>query len=153
VALWEALQKDDQKTLRAYIRWEKQTVMKALNEEEMVYEEKPRVVYEKQKVIFIGTLRHQTILTYRKGQRLFSWLSSKDVRFPAWHFLAHFINDHLATSLTQQLLWDDAYEKLCLYVQPLTLLAGLWFQFAQALQAHWQYRHCEHCGKPFIAAP
>ncbi len=71
-----------------------------------------------------------------------------DLVQPAWHQLQRFVNRQLEKFAScPQLLWENG--KLPLFIEPQSLIGGLWLQFALAIDGNRQYRTCPGCGRWF----
>jgi hypothetical protein len=72
-----------------------------------------------------------------------------DVLMPASFLLQRWINEHLREHTAPQLLYELKTGKRVLRIVPVNLLGAMWFQFAQAVDSHREYRTCKECGKWF----
>jgi hypothetical protein len=75
-----------------------------------------------------------------------------DVVWTALTYIGRCINKKLDNyHVTARLMQDrNTDRELTLFINPSSLISGLWFQFARAVEKNRQYRACEWCGVPFV---
>ncbi len=128
VQLWDAInsyQSGQQRDLRKLIEWSDRTSVK----------------YHWQ-----GHL--EWIATLKIHPELLERVKYPDLVQPALHFLKRTVDGKLKQFPSgPQLLWDRG--ELHVFIRPQSLIAGMWLQFALAIEGDRQYRTCKGCGRWF----
>jgi hypothetical protein len=68
-----------------------------------------------------------------------------DLLRPAQTLLNRWINAKLVSRVSAQLRCDPASGKEIIQLEPDTLLAAFWFQFARDVEGNYEYRPCDEC--------
>jgi hypothetical protein len=72
-----------------------------------------------------------------------------DVLMPALIQAQRWLNEKLDGNASPQLRYDERTTRQVFQIVPKTLLAAMWFQFAQAVEGNRDYRACKECGAWF----
>lgn len=118
-----------------------------LQAEDMDYLRK-RFIYQKESVQVMLDDWKDTVA--RREHRDFDELQD-DVLWTALYYVGTRINKKLDEHhVTARLMKDRNLDReLTIFINPSSLISGLWFQFARAVEKNRQYRRCEWCKMPF----
>jgi hypothetical protein len=72
-----------------------------------------------------------------------------EILTPAAYLVQRWINDHLESRVSPRLVFNADLDKRVMQIVPKNLLAGMWLQFARAVEGNTQFRACRECGDWF----
>jgi hypothetical protein len=72
-----------------------------------------------------------------------------DILTPAAFLVQRWINDHLEGRVSPRLVFNTDLGKRVVQIVPKNLLAGMWLQFARAVEDNTQFRSCRECCRWF----
>lgn len=136
--LWDLVHTGNDESLKSVIRW---------TEDVAVHYSNPSVDQLALRDDVKELLRYRLIATKDIDADIFRRFMPGDVIAPARRVVQRVINECLEKRVSTRVLWDEATNKLGVYVVPVSLIGALWLQFAESVAHKLDYRPCAQCGR------
>ncbi len=141
VRLWDLVRAGDNSGLARYIRWQ----VDAARGLSVHFDSHPDL--EPGKSPSPPDRRVTAVIASADADcELLESLKPGDVRAPALLHIEATVNRHLVGLVQPRLLCIPQKETVSLHMVPLTLIGGMWLQFAQAVAENKDYARCRECG-------
>jgi hypothetical protein len=124
IALWEAIERQDERLLRQSFRWE-------------------------DSLLGAGWVYRYTDHRGKSAKVMLLHVVSEDVFTAAKSLLYADVNTSLEKDVAPLLSLDPETKEGVIQILPATLLGAIWWQFAQVVQKEVKYQTCKVCGKGF----
>jgi hypothetical protein len=141
VEIWDWAQQGNQDQLSQHFQWE--------GDGEIWYASWPDPVFHSG-----GDYgNRELIFSEDKDCEVFGQIARGDSKRAALFFLQSKINGWLHLAASPKLLWGSPKKEMALKLVPGSLLAGLWVQFARAIDGNLCHRRCLSCDQWFELSP